>query len=164
MLSPQVTYLYVGGWSDVHAAGMSGCLSEVKIYTGVVCFLPRRLPPASTSPPLKSDFTTRAQHLGDVQNMSGSARSRSCSTRVGKHRPPSWPRDRRSLTALEWAFDELFRYGERGHHKQMKPTLVRECVPERSIVLQLLNIEKNRNWQRLDHHLIRFCRGPQEPN
>lgn len=107
MLSPQVTYLYAGGWSGVHAADLSGCLSEVKIYTGVVCFLPRRLPPASTSPPLKSDFTTRAQHLGDVQNMSGSARSRSRSTRVGKDRPPSWPRDRRSLTALEWAFDEV---------------------------------------------------------
>lgn len=44
--------------------------------------------PINLAPTQEQHFTTRAQHLEDVQNMSGSARTRRHSTRVGKHRPP----------------------------------------------------------------------------
>lgn len=53
---------------------MSGWCSEVKMRSDAACVLPRRLPPSQPRPPQEQHFTTRAQHLEDVQNMSGSAR------------------------------------------------------------------------------------------
>lgn len=47
--------------------------SEVKICVDAAAFLPRCLPPLQPRPPQEQHFTTRAQHLEDVQNMSGSA-------------------------------------------------------------------------------------------
>lgn len=83
------TYLWVAGWScGAFTEETAGMLSEVKICADVAWFLPRRLPPLQPRPPQEQHFTTRAQHLEDVQNMSGSAPSRSHSTRVGKHRTP----------------------------------------------------------------------------
>lgn len=56
------------------------------------CLPRRRLTPFQPRPQQEQHFTTRAQHLEDVQNMSGcSAHSRRHSTRVGKHRPPFVP-------------------------------------------------------------------------
>lgn len=72
----------------VWSAEMSGCFSEVEICVNVARVLLRRLPLFEPRPPQEQHFTTRAQHLEDVQNMSGSAHTRSHSTDVGKHRPP----------------------------------------------------------------------------
>lgn len=63
----------------------------VRSETMLGCCLrsPASAPSFPTPANLESDLKTRAQHLEDVLNMSGSARSRSHSTHVGKHRPPS---------------------------------------------------------------------------
>lgn len=83
--APHVAYLQGSGWS----CGDAGMRSEVGIRVNVARDPPRRLPLSEPRPPQEQHFTTQAQHLEDVQNMSGSARARSRSTNVGKHRPPS---------------------------------------------------------------------------
>lgn len=93
-----LTYLCRAAWSCGAGCGDVRMRSEVKICVNAARFLPRRLPLFQPRPPQELHFTTRAQHLEDVQNMSGSAHTRNHSTNVGKHRPPF----KRQLGSSEW--------------------------------------------------------------